>query len=182
MDRQCMKPDENLVTAAGIPSDETALEPSLGQSRIHQPGHQGCHESIWDCHWEKPQKERAQPYRTRIVNSARWELWCLREGRVLQHCRMLEMGQVWAVLTRRKALGRREYFKWPSESEWDLEALQGDPLRQDHKGAWQPGAVTWLCTTLCDPIDCSPPGSSVHGILQARTLQWVAIPFSRGSS
>ena len=35
---------------------------------------------------------------------------------------------------------------------------------------------------LCDPIDCSPPGSSVHGILQARTLERVVIPFSRGSS
>ena len=32
-----------------------------------------------------------------------------------------------------------------------------------------------LCPTLCDPMDCSPPGSSVHGILQARTLEWVAI-------
>ena len=39
-----------------------------------------------------------------------------------------------------------------------------------------------LCPTLCDPMDCSPPGSSVHGILQARILEWVAIPFSRGSS
>ena len=36
--------------------------------------------------------------------------------------------------------------------------------------------------TLCDPMDCSPPGSSIHGILQARTLEWVAISFSRGSS
>ena len=36
--------------------------------------------------------------------------------------------------------------------------------------------------TLCDPMDCSPPGSSVHGILQARTLEWVAMPSSRGSS
>ena len=35
---------------------------------------------------------------------------------------------------------------------------------------------------LCDPMDCSPPGSSVHGILPARVLEWVAIPFSRGSS
>ena len=35
-----------------------------------------------------------------------------------------------------------------------------------------------LCPTLCDPMDCSPPGSSVHGILQARTLEWVAISFS----
>ena len=36
--------------------------------------------------------------------------------------------------------------------------------------------------TLCDPMDCSLPGSSVHGILQARILEWVVIPFSRGSS
>ena len=35
---------------------------------------------------------------------------------------------------------------------------------------------------LCDPMDCSPPGSSVHGILQARVLEWGAISFSRGSS
>ena len=35
---------------------------------------------------------------------------------------------------------------------------------------------------LCDPTDCSPPGSSVHGILQERILEWVAMPFSRGSS
>ena len=33
-----------------------------------------------------------------------------------------------------------------------------------------------LCSTLCDPTDCSPPGSSVHGVLQARTLEWVAMP------
>ena len=38
------------------------------------------------------------------------------------------------------------------------------------------------CLTLLDPMDCSPPGSSVHGILQARILEWVAIPFSRRSS
>ena len=42
--------------------------------------------------------------------------------------------------------------------------------------------VTQLCATLCDPMDCNPPGSSVHGILQGRILQWVAISFSRRSS
>ena len=36
------------------------------------------------------------------------------------------------------------------------------------------------CLTLCDPMDSSPPVSSVHGILQARILEWVAIPFSWG--
>ena len=40
--------------------------------------------------------------------------------------------------------------------------------------------VAQLCPTLCDPMDCSPPGSSVHGIFQARVLEWVAISFSRG--
>ena len=38
------------------------------------------------------------------------------------------------------------------------------------------------CLTLCDPVDCCPPGPSVHGILQARILEWVAMLFSRGSS
>ena len=42
--------------------------------------------------------------------------------------------------------------------------------------------VAQSCLTFCDPVDCSPPGFSVHGILQARILKWVAIPFSRGSS
>ena len=41
--------------------------------------------------------------------------------------------------------------------------------------------ISMLCPTLCDPMDYSPPGSSVHGIFQARRLEWVAIPFSRGS-
>ena len=39
-----------------------------------------------------------------------------------------------------------------------------------------------LCRTLCDPMDCSPPGSSVHEISQAGILEWVAISCSRGSS
>ena len=38
------------------------------------------------------------------------------------------------------------------------------------------------CPTLCDPMDCSPPGSSIHGIFQARILEWMAISSSRGSS
>ena len=42
--------------------------------------------------------------------------------------------------------------------------------------------VAQLCLTLCNPMECSPPGSSVEGILQSRKLKWVAIPFSRGSS
>ena len=40
--------------------------------------------------------------------------------------------------------------------------------------------VFQLCPTLCDPMDCSLPGPSIHGIFQARVLEWVAIPFSQG--
>ena len=39
-------------------------------------------------------------------------------------------------------------------------------------------SVTQSCPTLCDPMDCSPPGPSIHGIFQARVLKWVAIAFS----
>ena len=44
------------------------------------------------------------------------------------------------------------------------------------------GITHLLCPTLCDPMDCSPPGSFVHRILQARILEWVAIPFCNRSS
>ena len=43
-------------------------------------------------------------------------------------------------------------------------------------------SVSQLCPTLCNPIDASLPGSSIHGIVQARILEWDAIPSSRGSS
>ena len=42
--------------------------------------------------------------------------------------------------------------------------------------------ITKSCLILCDPMDCSPPGSFIYGIFQARILEWIAIPFSRGSS
>ena len=55
---------------------------------------------------------------------------------------------------------------------------QGSPHRKTAAAA---SKSLQSCPTLCDPIDGSPPGSSVHRILQARTLEWVAISFSRGS-
>ena len=44
---------------------------------------------------------------------------------------------------------------------------------------WSPGESEVAQSCLCDPMVCSPPGSSVHGIFQARILEWVAISFSR---
>ena len=47
---------------------------------------------------------------------------------------------------------------------------------------WKVTLVAQLCPTFCDPMDCHPPGSSVHGSSQARILEWIAIPFFGGSS
>ena len=70
-----------------------------------------------------------------------------------------------AVLSRREGISPVESSTWPT---WLL-----DPSMKV--------LVTHSCLTLCHPMDCSLPGSSVHGIFQARILEWVAIPFSRGS-
>ena len=43
-------------------------------------------------------------------------------------------------------------------------------------------SVSQSCPTLCDPMDSNPPGTCVHGISQARILEWIAMPYSRGSS
>ena len=83
-----------------------------------------------------------------------------------------------------------------SRSQWDECALSAAVPRSGlmtwalKEGAipitrtWKPAlcSVAQSCPTLCDPLDCSPPGSSVHGILQARILEWAAISFSGGPS
>ena len=85
---------------------------------------------------------------------------------------------------------------WPGtwgEGPWEL-ALDSPHLFHSRRGFKRfptrstgfPGCVCVLvgqaCPTLCDPMACSPPGSSVHGMLQARTLEWVAMLSSRGPS
>ena len=65
--------------------------------------------------------------------------------------------------------------------------LQVDSLLSESPEGWSvhggsESEVAQSCPTLSDPRDCSPPGSSVHGISQARILEWGAISFSRGSS
>ena len=73
--------------------------------------------------------------------------------------------------------GSGESWSWDSAIHW---------LSPFHKlfRLWAPGSVsvTQSCPTLWDPMDCSPPGSSVHEILQARILEWIAIRFSRAPS
>ena len=64
----------------------------------------------------------------------------------------------------------------PAPSHWGTQLVAQD----------QPEKAKYVClaaqSCLCHPVDCSLPGSSVHGIFQARILEWVAMPFSKGSS
>ena len=63
--------------------------------------------------------------------------------------------------------------------------LQATELRTQSRGPAACGSqclVAQSCSTLCHPVDYSPPASSVHGILQARILEWVAMPSFRGSA
>ena len=61
--------------------------------------------------------------------------------------------------------------------EWGAIAFSQSPIRAPLNSAAAAKSLQ-SCPTLCDPIDSSPPGSAVPGILQARTLEWVAISFS----
>ena len=63
---------------------------------------------------------------------------------------------------------------------WIQSLAWEDPLEKGVAAAAAAAAAKSVqsCPTLCDPIDGSPPGSSVHGILQARVLEWVAVSFS----
>ena len=69
------------------------------------------------------------------------------------------------------------HFRFIDEEIWSKYVSQA------HKNiACMCAKLIQLCPTLWDAMDCNPPGSSVHGILQARILEWVAVPSSRGSS
>ena len=65
-----------------------------------------------------------------------------------------------------------------AESEEDLKRL----LMKVKEESESESVVAQSRPTLCDPMDCSLPGSTIHGIFQARILEWVAISFSRRSS
>ena len=100
-----------------------------------------------------------------IDRGARWTTW---------GCKELEMTELLMhKMTQRKELKlvqNFEYFIWRHRLEKSLNIKKVKVL------------VAQLCPPLCDPMDCNLPGSSIHGIFQTRILEWVALPFSWGSS
>ena len=125
-----------------------------------------------------------------------WKIpWTEESGR-LQSMRSLRVGHDWAT-----SLSLFTFMHWrrrwqptpvflPGESQ-GRGSLVGCPSMGSHRvghdwsdlaAAVAVAAVSKPCPTLCYPMDCSLPGFSVHGILQTRILEWVAISFPRGSS
>ena len=100
-----------------------------------------------------------------IDRGAKWTTW---------GCKELEMTELLMhKMTQRKELKlvqNFEYFIWRHRLEKSLNIKKVKVL------------VAQLCPPLCDPMDCNLPGSSIHGIFQTRILEWVALPFSWGSS
>ena len=97
-----------------------------------------------------------------------------------------EKDDIWTELLRVIRIytcGKREN-KWISEGYVLIKEC--NPLQLGQWGMWCAYTVSCacaqLCPTLCNPMHCNPPVSSVHGIFQSRILEWVAISFSRGSS
>ena len=90
---------------------------------------------------------------------------------VCEHWSLGELGCPWES-SPSSVMGKETRLVRPSESR---------PLTLDVCWAEVARLVTQSCPTLCGPMDCSLPGSSVHGVLQARILEWVAISSSSGS-
>ena len=97
----------------------------------------------------------------------------------------VQAGNVTGIITGRKRKGQVGHGQIHAGDGGLLEATQSQmywPSEAQLHFLESESEVAQSCPTLCDPMDCSPPGSSVHGIFQARVLEWVAISFSRGSS
>ena len=106
-------------------------------------------------------------------------LWTEEPGRL----QSIGSQRVWRNLATTAKTNRYKQVKQVTRTrvwkEWSCCFVQGSPWRQVGKRKWQ---LLQSCLTLHHPMGCSPPGSSVHGIFQARILEWFAIHFSRGSS
>ena len=115
-------------------------------------------------------------------------LWVERENNFKEECVMCEGTPKWATLIMYPDT-------WHSLKSLADASAHSCPCQANHTKAWcyilitisrevkwSESEVAQSCLTVCDPMDCSLPGSSVHGIFQAIVLEWIAISFSRGSS
>jgi len=119
------------------------------------------------------------------VNSGRW-WWKGRPG-MLRFMGSQRVGHDWATELNWTELDWKRLSSSSSQTVTavmqlkDACSLEEKMLAPWKKSYGKPNVVLVIqsCPTFCDPMDCSPPGSSVHGISQARILEWVAISFSR---
>ena len=92
----------------------------------------------------------------------------------------LRLGKINDVyLNYRTKLALTPYFLHASST---ISSRLSTPAPQDTQVVLKWSEVSQSCPALCGPMDCSLPGSAIHGIFQARILEWAAISFSRGSS
>ena len=95
----------------------------------------------------------------------------------------ISFSNAWMWKVKVKLLSRVRLLVTPWTTAYQAPPSMGFSGQQYWSGVPLPSPKTaQLCSTLCNPVDYSPPGSSVHGIFQARTLEWDAIPFSGWSS
>ena len=100
--------------------------------------------------------------------------------RLLYLVKKLPLGKINDVyLNYRTKLALTPYFLHASST---ISSRLSTPAPQDAQVVLKWSEVCQSCPALCGPMDCSLPGSAVHGIFQARILEWAAISFSRGSS
>ena len=121
--------------------------------------------------WEDPLEKEMAPHSSFLA----WKIPWTEEPGGLQSMRLQRVGHDWAH-THYCAVYSIWYISVNAPCDLEKKCVFCSCF------GYQFSSVTQSCSTLCDPMDCSPPGSSVHGIFQARELEWGAISFSRGSS
>ena len=149
--------------------------------------HRLCIHGIWVCIC------RSRCLQSRLLKKPKLQLWSGDPGRL--YIARVDVAIEWSALLAvlgPSARGTTALWVMCSSSLLYLNSIPKPEVRFSHgsRGCWQRTEVSFMlsvaaaaakslqsCPTLCDPIDGSPPGSPVSGILQARTLEWVAISF-----
>ena len=98
--------------------------------------------------------------------------------RLASSLELCDTGLTFYIMTARIAIegsgnSENQFYTWIASNNLEVTVISLKSV---------PAKSPQLCSPLCNPVNCSPPGSSVHRILQARILEWVAMPTSRGSS